>query len=474
MSIDFDKLPQAVDMELELLGSLLLKEGLIIPTISNILQPDDFFSSVHKIIYKTILDLHKRGIVPDMLLIYNELQKLKDFEPNQKIFLQTVVSLGEVAFTTAYSEHHANVIKEKSILRSLIFAANRIIKQAYDPSFSSADIIHNTDNLLADIKSSTDFASSTSFASFFDKKFQYNVDSLKLFSNRKTGFDNLDDKQIFSPGLYVIGGLPALGKTSFAWQLLEQLAINGERCVYCSYEMSEFELFSKSLARAVFLHDKNTSLTSAGIRRGDNSPALNDIVADFKSSNLDLHVLELQEHDIDDLIFRLRSFCKDKAPVFVLDYLQIVPVKASNVSPKQAIDEIVRKLKNFQRQTNSTFIVISSFNRQNYSQKVSFESFKESGNIEYSADVVWGLQLYCTNHLLVDAISKNRETIELAKKANPRHVQLCCLKNRQGMNYDVCFQYFPANDCFLACDEAAFKSSSAPGSAHNNQQNNDD
>ena len=170
--------------------------------------------------------------------------------------------------------------------------------------------------------------------------------------------------------------------------------------------MSEFELFSKSLARAVFIKDKNTSLTSASIRRGDTSPTLQNIVSNFKSSYLDLHVLELQEHDIDDLIFKLRSFCKDKAPIFVLDYLQIVPIKDSNISPKQAIDEIVRKLKNFQRQTNSTVIVVSSFNRLNYVQRVSFESFKESGNIEYSADVVWGLQLYCTNNLLDGAVSK--------------------------------------------------------------------
>ena len=472
MSIDQN--PNVVDIELELLGSLLLKDGLVIPNVSNILKPDDFFYSVHQIIYQIIIDLHNNGTVPNILAIVEQLRKRHDFKDNEKVFLKVALALGDVAFTTAYSIDHANLIKEKSILRSLIHTGNSIVRNASDPNASSDIIIKHTENLLDNIKFSFDLTSSTNFASFFDKKFQNNVDSMKLFANRKTGFDNLDHYQIFSPGLYVLGGLPALGKTSFAWQLLEQLAYRGESCVYCSYEMSEFELFSKSLARAVFYQDKNTSLTSAGIRRGDTSSYLQNIVLKFKSSSLDLHVLELQENDIDDLIFKLRPFCKDKAPIFVLDYLQIVPVKDSNISPKQAIDEIVRKLKNFQRQTNSTFIVVSSFNRLNYSQRVSFESFKESGNIEYSADVVWGLQLYCTNHLLVDSIAKNRKIIEQAKKANPRQIQLCCLKNRQGLNYDIFFQYFPANDCFVSCDESTFNDNASNTVSNENLRNSDD
>lgn len=103
---------------------------------------------------------------------------------------------------------------------------------------------------------------------------------------------------------------------------------------------------------------------------------------------LDLTVIAMQEQNIDELIFKLRKYCVDKALVIVLDYLQIVPVRKKEVSAKQGIDEIVRNLKNFQRETSATFIVINSFNRRNYGQQVAFESFKESGNIKYLADVV--------------------------------------------------------------------------------------
>ena len=100
---------------------------------------------------------------------------------------------------------------------------------------------------------------------------------------------------------------------------------------------------------------------------------------------------------------------------------------------------------------NETPILPSSFNRTNYAQSVAFESFKESGNIEYTADVVWGLQLNVMNRTL------NRDEIDKAKKQQPRQIHLKCLKNRQGTNYDCFFNYFSAHDYFESCNENDFK-----------------
>ena len=144
MSVDLDKLPKAIDIERQLLGSLLLKDGQIIPSISNILSPDDFYLSIHQIIYQIILDLHRQGSVPNLLSIIEELKKHRDFHDNQRVFLDAALSLGEISFTTAYAIDHAHILKEKSILRSLIRAGNIIIKNSYDPSASSEKIIHST------------------------------------------------------------------------------------------------------------------------------------------------------------------------------------------------------------------------------------------------------------------------------------------------------------------------------------------
>ena len=289
---------------------------------------------------------------------------------------------------------------------------------------------------------------------YFANHLKADINSLKNYASRLTGFKNIDEQQFFSPGLYVIGATPAAGKTTFCWQLLEQLAERGEDCIYCSYEMSKLELFTKTAARRLFLRDKQTSLTAADIRRGAWSTQLDCVINEAANSKSNLQVLEMQdETTIDDLLIRLKPLCFDrqKAPVICLDYLQIVP--SSKESAKLGVDDSVRKLKKFQRDTNTTFIVISSFNRANYTQGVSFESFKESGNIEYTADVVWALQLFVLNSINPNNIADSRKKIDEAKKKQPRQIQLKCLKNRQGNNYDCFFNYFCAHDYFESCDK---------------------
>ena len=450
---NFD-LPQAIEMEKSILGAMMLKRGLVIPNVRSVLKEDDFYRVEHRMVYRVLLDLYDAGIEPNILSLSEELRKRQELD---KVGLRYVFMLAESAWTTGYAHAHAKVIKEKAILRRLMLLGEVLQEDASQDVKPLQEIMQEASVMLEELKKLTSETTSSGFSTFFKEKFGTKVEEMKEYASRKTGFANLDSEQIFTPGLYVLGGLPALGKTTFAWQLLEQMARQGEKCVYCSYEMSEFELYTKSAMRELFSRDRNTKLTSAGIRRGDETRTLKEILVEFGEIGIDLTVVEMQEQDIDDLIFGLRKYCVEKAPVIVLDYLQIVPVRRREASAKQGIDEIVRKLKNFQRETGATFIVISSFNRQNYGQQVAFESFKESGNIEYSADVVWGLQLYATRELKEGATNQNREIISKAKEANPRQVELKCLKNRQGKNYSCYFKYYAAVDTFESCKEEDFK-----------------
>ena len=450
---NFD-LPQAIEMEKSVLGAMMLKRGLVIPNVRSVLKEDDFYRVEHRMVYRVLLDLYDAGIEPNILSLSEELRKRQELD---KVGLRYVFMLAESAWTTGYAHAHAKVIKEKAILRRLMLLGEVLQEDASQDVKPLEEIMQEASVMLEELKKLTSETTSSGFSTFFKEKFGTKVEEMKEYASRKTGFANLDSEQIFTPGLYVLGGLPALGKTTFAWQLLEQMARQGEKCVYCSYEMSEFELYTKSAMRELFSRDRNTKLTSAGIRRGDETRTLKEILVKFGEIGIDLTVVEMQEQDIDDLIFGLRKYCVEKAPVIVLDYLQIVPVRRREASAKQGIDEIVRKLKNFQRETGATFIVISSFNRQNYGQQVAFESFKESGNIEYSADVVWGLQLYATRELKEGATNQNREIISKAKEANPRQVELKCLKNRQGKNYSCYFKYYAAVDTFESCKEEDFK-----------------
>lgn len=290
---------------------------------------------------------------------------------------------------------------------------------------------------------------------YYTEKFLDYLKKREGFSERKTGFENIDEEMgAFLPGVYIVGGLAALGKTTFCWQLLEQVARQGEHCIYCSYEMSAGELYSKRAAREVYLYENSReiekALTSAQIGRSkfyNHKENFDKVLKTLMSEEISLRVWELADTNIEHLFERLEMFCKlkKKPPVVVIDYLQLLAGSAENV--KTAIDDILRRLKNFQRETNTTFVVISSLNRANYSTEISFESFKESGGIEYSADVVWGLQLY------FEGEKRNLENIEKAKKEIPRQIQLKCLKNRYGKNFDVGFFYYPNVDYFKEMEE---------------------
>lgn len=149
---------------------------------------------------------------------------------------------------------------------------------------------------------------------------------------------------------------------------------------------------------------------------------------------------------------------KDLKPVVIVDYLQIVAPSMSmdgrrTLDSRESIDHIVHELKALQSKLDLTILAISSLNRQNYLIPVDFESFKESGGIEYTADVIWGLQLSIMSDKLFGKeanIKEKRDMVRLAKAATPREIDLVCLKNRYGRSsYRVGFHYYPKSDIFI-------------------------
>ena len=448
------ELPNVIEMEKQLLSALFLKKKKVVSSVLSILDADDFYRVEHKLIFCAILHLYAKGSPIDYSTVEEELRKSKGFD---KINYRYLLSLIDTTDTTAKAEYYAKSIKEKAKFRKLLEVGQKLVDDAKKAVRPLAEILTDTEKTLSEMNKSSQSSESISIAPYFANSFKSEIDAMKKYANRSTGFDNLDQHQFFNPGLYVIGATPAAGKTTFCWQLLEQLAEREEKCIYCSYEMGTLELFSKTAARKLFIRDKQTKLTAAEIRRGGWSGELDNVISEISNSQTDLQLLQLQDETIDDLLTRLKPFCVDttKAPVVCLDYLQIVP--SSKESTKLGVDDSVRKLKKFQRDTTTTFIVISSFNRTNYTQTVSFESFKESGNIEYTADVVWALQLFAINSINPSNIADCRKKIDDAKKKQPRQIQLKCLKNRHGTNYDCFFKYYSAHDYFEPCTKKDFK-----------------
>lgn len=283
---------------------------------------------------------------------------------------------------------------------------------------------------------------------------------------KKTGFDNLDKKAGgLNTGLYAIAAISSLGKTTFAAQMADQLAAAGHDVLFFSLEQSRLELVSKSIARRTAQKDMESAVTSLSIRRGYLPIEVRQAAKEYKEAVQD-RISIIEGNFACNVAFigdYIRQYIRrtNTRPVVFVDYLQILqPVQDGNrqQSTREMVDSTITELKRISRELDLTVFVISSVNRANYLTPIDFESLKESGAIEYTADCIWGLQLQCLNDDIFDKannIKERREKIKEAKAANPRKIELSCLKNRYGIaNFSCYFNYYPANDLFQPCEDS--------------------
>jgi len=311
---------------------------------------------------------------------------------------------------------------------------------------------------------------------------QYYIDNLmggdiaKFKNDIKTGYSNLDAQAggLYS-GLYVVAAISSLGKTTFCHQLADQIAAGGNDVLFFSMEQSRLEMVSKSLARRTAQKDIDKAVTSLSIRKGYLPQSVKDAAKEYKEAVADrLSVIEgnfaCNISFIGDYIRQYMRRNPDSRPIVFIDYLQILQpaedATGRKQTTKETVDTTVTELKRLSREMDLTIFIISSVNRANYLTPIDFESLKESGGIEYTADVIWGLQLQCLNDPIFDKannIKERREKVKQAKAETPRKIELVCLKNRYGIaNYSCYFKYYPAADLFAEDAGAEFEQLDAP------------
>ena len=274
-----------------------------------------------------------------------------------------------------------------------------------------------------------------------------------------TGFDNLDmalDGGLFS-GLYIVGAITSLGKTTFCLQLCDQLADSGREVIIISLEMARTELMSKSISRMTLLDvlenggDTSNAKTARGITTGARwekySQTEKDLIqraitayGDYAKNLIIIEGMgDIGTTQIRSIVRKGASLARKEGrqpPVVLIDYIQILAPYDVRATDKQNMDKAVLELKRISRDYQTPVIAISSLNRANYKVPISMEAFKESGGIEYGSDVVIGLQL--------KGVGKKDFDVNEAKQKDPREIELVVLKNRNGRTGDVIpFDYYP-------------------------------
>lgn len=269
-----------------------------------------------------------------------------------------------------------------------------------------------------------------------------------------TGFKALDqalDGGLYE-GLYIIGAISSLGKTTLILQVADQIAQQGHDVLIISLEMSKFELMAKSISRETFIEclnsgeDPKNAKTNRGITTGaryanytsKETSIIQKAMAAYGDYAGHIFIYEgvgdIGADQIREKITKHKELT-GKAPVVIVDYLQILAPANDKATDKQNTDKSVTELKRISRDYKTPVIAISALNRQSYKDKVTMESFKESGAIEYSSDILLGLQL--------QGIGENSFDLDKAKQKTPREIELTILKNRNGQsNVKVSFEYY--------------------------------
>lgn len=275
-----------------------------------------------------------------------------------------------------------------------------------------------------------------------------------------TGFtklDNILDGGLYE-GLYIVGAISSLGKTTLITQIGDQIAQKGHDILLFSLEMAKTEIMAKSISRQSLLNcqaDKlniSNAKTTRGITDGKRWRTYSKTETDllYKSSvdyggyatSIFIHegMGNIGVEEIRETVGRHKRVTGN-SPVVIIDYLQILAPYSERATDKQNTDKAVMELKRISRDYKIPVIGISSFNRQSYKDTVTMEAFKESGAIEYSSDVLIGLQL--------EGVGEKGFDVDEEKRRDPRRVQLKILKNRNGRSGDtVTYDYYPRFNYF--------------------------
>lgn len=372
-----------------------------------------------------------------------------------------------------------NPVKFKEMIEKIIEKAPERFQAAEDPEPIGSD---QTKGVAEMFKSSLDYLD----------EFKAIINDNAQAEAVPTGFKNLDDLLDggLYPGLYIIGAISSLGKTTFCLQMADNIAAHGRPVLFFSLEMARAELQAKSISRETFIYNdlkKENSKTTRGIMNGhkygsyskEERAAISGAMNKYKTYAENVYIYEgrapggdrIGAAKIREIITSFKA-ATGKTPVVYLDYLQILAPEILGGSDKQNTDLAVFELKEISRDFKTPVFVISSFNRDNYTSPVNMASFKESGAVEYSSDVLIGLQPSGMDYWPGETANDKRRAKRILQmtQENERRaknfewigVQLKVLKNRNGAKGSCGFFFTSAFNHYGVMDDEFFNNTSVP------------
>jgi len=351
-----------------------------------ILKPDDFYLPAHKDIYGAIVSLTRRDEPIDEEFIRKELNAKKKFDEN--VMLE-ILSANPISNTAAYVRE----LKDKSLKRHLLTLTTEIKKVALEEEWPSSDVVDMVEKKLYEITQDSQTSDFKDAESVTIDTMRY-IEEMKARGNSvlvgvDTGFAELNKMTTgFGKGdLVIVAARPAMGKTSFALNMVQNLLKKGKGVAFFSLEMPAEQLMLRLLS-------VDTSVPLQKLRVGDMNDEewtrLGQAVERMQSSKL--FVDDQGSVNINQLRSRLRKL-KGQHPeieMAVIDYLQIMSGTGSRDRHLE-VSEMSRGLKMLARELEMPIVALSQLNRgleSRNDKRPMLSDIRESGSIEQDADII--------------------------------------------------------------------------------------
>lgn len=390
MTEEIRALPQDVMSEKAVLGSVFIAPDKLL-TAAELVQPNDFYYPANQTIFKAMIELSDKGQAIDPLTIRNLLDSRGEFEPAGGMAYLT--ELVTAVPTSANIEYYAKNVADKATARSVISNLTDSIAAVYNSESEIDEIISKTEQSLINASSSRN---KSSFKHIYDviETAQVKIEERASMSSdvtgTPTGFHDFDKitTGLHEDNLIILAARPAMGKTAFALNIAQHVAVKSKKAV----AVFSLEMGSESLVERMLAAEGN--VMSYHIRTGKLSE--NEwqrlIYAQAQLAEARIYIDDTPGIRATEIRSRARKLAQETGGLglIVIDYLQLI----TGNNPKnrqQEVSEISRQLKILAKELNVPVIALSQLSRnveQRQDKRPVLSDLRESGSIEQDADIV--------------------------------------------------------------------------------------
>ncbi len=388
--------PHSIEAESSVLGGLLLDNGAW-DRMADLINDSDFYRYEHRLTYSAIAALINASKPADVVTVFEHLQNLgKAEEAGGLAYLN---SLAQYVPSAANIRRYAEIVRERAVLRKLVTASDEIATSAFNPQGRPvARILDEAEQKIFKIgeegsRMKEGFQSMDTLVVDLLDRVQEMADNPMDVTGVPTGFIDLDrmTSGLQAGDLVVLAARPSMGKTAFAINIAEHVALNeGLPVAVFSMEMGAAQLAVRivgSIGRINQGHLRTGKLTD------DEWPRLTEAIE--KLRNISLHIDETPGLTPSELRANARRLARQcgKLGLIVVDYLQLMSGSGSGAEENRATElgEISRGLKMLAKELQCPVIALSQLNRsveQRTDKRPMMSDLRESGAIEQDADII--------------------------------------------------------------------------------------